>query len=46
MQIYFSFCGEMMNEQYEVEVFIKDNKIIVMGKIRPIHLYFKELENE
>lgn len=37
-----------MNEDddYEVEVFIKDNKIIVMGKIRPIHLYFKELENE
>lgn len=37
-----------MNEDddYEVEVFIKDNKIIAMGKIRPIHLYFKELENE
>lgn len=37
-----------MNEDddYEVEVFIKHNKIIVMGKIRPIQLYFKELENE
>ena len=36
----------LIDKQYEVEVFIKDNKIIVMGKIRPIHLYFKELENE
>ena len=26
------------SDDYEVEVFVKDNKIIVMGKIRPIHL--------
>lgn len=33
--------GERMSEKpddYEVEVFVKDNKIIVIGKIRPIHL--------
>lgn len=37
-----------MNEDddYEVKVFIKDNKIIIMGKIRPIHLYFKEWLDE
>ena len=34
-----------MNEDgdYEVEVFIKDNKIIVMGKIRPIHLCVRQV---
>lgn len=26
------------SDDYEIEVFVKDNKIIVMGKIRPIHL--------
>ena len=34
------------SDDYEVEVFVKHNKIIVVGKIRPIHLYFKKLENE
>ena len=38
----------MMSEKsddYEVEVFVKDNKIIVMGKIRPIHCYVNEDNN-
>lgn len=26
------------SDDYEVEVFVKDNKIIVLGKIRPINL--------
>ena len=26
------------SDNYEVEVFVKDNKIIVLGKIRPIYL--------
>lgn len=30
-------------DDYEVEVFVKDNKIIVMGKIRPIHLCVRPL---
>ena len=34
------------SDDYEVEVFVKHNKIIVVGKIRPIHLYFKKLGNE
>lgn len=27
------------SDNYEVEVFVKENKIIVMGKIRPIIQY-------
>ena len=34
------------SDDYEVEVFVKHNKIIAIGKIRPIHLYFKKLGNE
>ena len=30
------------SDDYEVEVIVKDNKIIVMGKIRPIHLCVDE----
>ena len=29
------------SDDYEVEVFVKDNKIIVLGKIRPIYLYVR-----
>ena len=34
------------SDDYEVEVFVKHNKIIAIGKIRPIHLYFKKLGDE
>ena len=51
----FTTNGYYINDTYndgekllvnEVEVFIKDNKIIVMGKIRPIHLCFLNEDNE
>lgn len=34
------------SDDYEVEVFVKDNKIIVIGRIRPIHLCVRDGFNE